>query len=100
MYTITSTCTPSHQHVHHHNILLFPKIILINLIQTGTDDTNFNKNPLCAIEELHVGEGKSFYCNMFGQIISIQRTSKAAIHMSEMLVNPINPSKTHCPNYS
>ena len=51
---------------------------------------NFIKNPLCTIEEFYVGEGKTLYCDMFGQIISIHRTSDSAIYISEVCVNTIN----------
>ena len=55
---------------------------------------NFIKNPLCTIEEFYVGEGKTLYCDMFGQIISIHRTSDSAIYISEVCVNTINAGET------
>lgn len=55
---------------------------------------NRNDNPLCAIATLYVGEGRSFYCDMFGNYIIIHRPkTKSAIYILELLVNTDNGSE-------
>ncbi|CAB3991548.1 Pancreatic secretory granule membrane major glyco GP2 [Paramuricea clavata] len=50
-----------------------------------------NDNPLCTIANIYVGEGRSFYCDMFGQTVVIHRPGVvASMVIAELFVNTNN----------
>ncbi|XP_028405888.1 uncharacterized protein LOC114528449 [Dendronephthya gigantea] len=79
-----------------HEVLVFASTGKTNIgtmhhvnIRIGSS-TELLNNPVCTTATLHVGEGRSFYCDMFGQIIFIHREGLVSLFIAEVLVNTNN----------
>ncbi len=54
----------------------------------------FIENSLCTIASILLGEGRSFYCDMFGQFIIIHRPNVvAALFIAEVSINTNSAGK-------
>ncbi len=93
--TITTTTSPPQHTIIITNITTVSQYRNFVLSDLGTA-LELTDNPLCAIANVYVGEGRSVYCDMFGQIIIIHRPGiEGALYLDEVFVNTMNTRKTY-----